>query len=548
MTRMVSNEPGQPQNNNNIIIVGGGSNNDAVTSLNSSTRPSIMTTPATSSNSNAVAYYAGNTPTSSNPVGAQLNNPVAAAVNPSTFGWSGYPLPPTPNHFAEAQMRMSAPWTFDAASAITTHNRTAAPPFYYQQHSPMLQHQSSLGTSMVEARKVKDQAKDEDISRKRKYEAADQPTTTGIDLALQGQAPKGTDTISTRAIWPRHNDPPLFSQNSSHYMSPGTADMQGGMGGSRRVSLLDHPHFTSPRGVAGMSPGAPLYLYPPPPPSAPAVHSYPSSPNPRASLDDTLMQQQQRQWQQLQQLQQWQRQQLQQQLQSSPQAAAASPTSRQHDVLRTSSFDLPGYRRDMMPDFSPKKKKKSNPEKRKDNVMSSPKSIHNSDEDYVKALALLQKRYDEASTLSTGKDGDDNDIVLIEEGDRGLLTDYFYFIMLQLKACRLTEADRTARGDKRRDVPIGFGGLQCLHCAPCPAPRKFFWSDVNRLANSFACIPDHVLTCRMCPKEVIDALLVLKDRHKSQMQSIPRGSQKHCLRKIWKKLHADDNINTESAT
>jgi hypothetical protein len=36
--------------------------------------------------------------------------------------------------------------------------------------------------------------------------------------------------------------------------------------------------------------------------------------------------------------------------------------------------------------------------------------------------------------------------------------------------------------------------------------------------------------------------------HKSQMQSIPRGSQKHCLRKIWKKLHADDNINTGSAT
>ena len=202
-----------------------------------------------------------------------------------------------------------------------------------------------------------------------------------------------------------------------------------------------------------------------------------------------------------------------------------------------------------MPGYSPnKKRKKSKPDKRKDNVMPSPKSIHSSDEDYAKALALLRKRYDEASTLSTGKDGDDNDIVLIEEGDRGLLTDYFYCIMLQLKACRLTEADRTARGDKRRDVPIGFGGLQCLHCAPCPAPRKFFWSDVNRLSNSFACIPDHVLTCRMCPKEVIDALLVLKDRHKSQMQSIPRGSQKHCLRKIWKKLHAGDNINTGSAT
>jgi hypothetical protein len=52
MTRMVSNEPGQPQNNNNIIIVGSGSNNDAITTLHSSTRPSIMTNPATSGSNN----------------------------------------------------------------------------------------------------------------------------------------------------------------------------------------------------------------------------------------------------------------------------------------------------------------------------------------------------------------------------------------------------------------------------------------------------------------------------------------------------------------
>ena len=130
---------------------------------------------------------------------------------------------------------------------------------------------------------------------------------------------------------------------------------------------------------------------------------------------------------------------------------------------------------------------------------------------------------------------------MIEEGDSDLLTDYFYFMILQLEACSMNEHDRTTRGGKRQDVAVGYGGLQCTHCASCPSPRKFFWSNVGRLANSFACIPDHVLTCKMCPEEVKDALLVLKDRHKSQMQLLPRGAQKQFLRRMWKRLHAGDN-------
>jgi len=53
--------------------------------------------------------------------------------------------------------------------------------------------------------------------------------------------------------------------------------------------------------------------------------------------------------------------------------------------------------------------------------------------------------------------------------------------------------------------------------------RKFYWSDVDRLANSFAGIPDHVLMRKLCPNDVTEALLVLKGRHHAQISMLPRG-------------------------
>jgi hypothetical protein len=122
--------------------------------------------------------------------------------------------------------------------------------------------------------------------------------------------------------------------------------------------------------------------------------------------------------------------------------------------------------------------------------------------------------------------------------------------LTQVQAPNATDTTNTRAIWQRSNYPPLFSQNSSHYMSPAWLVlewKEVEWSDVNRLSNSFACIPDHVITCRVCPKEVIDALLVLKDRHKSQMQSIPRGSQKHCLRKIWKKLHADDNINTGSA-
>jgi len=156
---------------------------------------------------------------------------------------------------------------------------------------------------------------------------------------------------------------------------------------------------------------------------------------------------------------------------------------------------------------------------------------------YDKALSLLQKRADNMPRPSSS---DDVGSTLVKEEDTTLVTDYFYFVALQLTVCRFIEEDTKTRGGKRKDVQLGYGGLQCSHCASTPSARKFFWSNVDRLANSFAEIPAHVLKCKTCPPEVTEALLALKVRHTEQMALLPRGSQKVFLRRMWRRLHDGD--------
>lgn len=129
---------------------------------------------------------------------------------------------------------------------------------------------------------------------------------------------------------------------------------------------------------------------------------------------------------------------------------------------------------------------------------------------------------------------------LVLEEDRLLLTDYFFYLMKQLRLCRFSESDRKTRGGKREKIKIGFGGLQCNHCADASNSRKFFWSNVDRLANSFAEIPGHVLKCRHCPQQAKESLFQLKQLHPEQMARLPRGSQKVFFRRMWRRLHDGD--------
>ena len=130
--------------------------------------------------------------------------------------------------------------------------------------------------------------------------------------------------------------------------------------------------------------------------------------------------------------------------------------------------------------------------------------------------------------------------ILVLPDDRLLLTKYFFYLMKQLRPVRFSESDRRTRGGKREKVKIGYGGLQCVHCVDIPQARKFFWSNVDRLANSFAEIPAHIFRCKRCPEATKNALKLLKQRHPDQMSRLPRGSQKIFFRRMWRRLHEPD--------
>jgi len=171
-------------------------------------------------------------------------------------------------------------------------------------------------------------------------------------------------------------------------------------------------------------------------------------------------------------------------------------------------------------------------------ALTSPISRQTDDATYRAAIDLLTKKSND--NVRPLIQGSDIGKALIDKSDAGPLTDYFYHMMQQLVVCRFSDEDRMTRGGKRENINIGYGGLQCIHCIDASSPRKFFWSNVNRLANSFAEIPNHVLKCKHCPENVKDALLVLKSRHADQMQMLPRGSQKDFFRRMWRRLHDGD--------
>ncbi|KAL9184625.1 hypothetical protein ACHAXT_012595 [Thalassiosira profunda] len=168
----------------------------------------------------------------------------------------------------------------------------------------------------------------------------------------------------------------------------------------------------------------------------------------------------------------------------------------------------------------------------------SPKGRTTDDATYNACVQFLaQKAVENARPIAEGSDAGRS---LVESADASLLTDYFYHMMQQLVVCRFSEKDRKTRGGKRESIQVGYGGLQCLHCVDAPGARKFYWSTVDRLANSFAEIPGHVLKCKHTPGDIKDALLALKGRHARQMQALPRGSQKVFFRRMWRRLHDGD--------
>jgi len=119
---------------------------------------------------------------------------------------------------------------------------------------------------------------------------------------------------------------------------------------------------------------------------------------------------------------------------------------------------------------------------------------------------------------------------LMYDQDKDMTTDFHYYNMMQLKMTRLTKV-----GGSRGACPMGFPGLQCIHCKV----REFFYTSADHLRNSFSHVPSHLMECPECPIEVknqIESLKLIRNKQKSLLKI---GSHKFFIDRVWERMHTD---------
>lgn len=122
---------------------------------------------------------------------------------------------------------------------------------------------------------------------------------------------------------------------------------------------------------------------------------------------------------------------------------------------------------------------------------------------------------------------------LVLEEDRPLVTDYLFLMMNQMEGCHFTELDRSGGRSKVKDFPVGFPGMQCMHCNGKAGFGRYFPSSVDALAlaNSDRNIYNHLKKCRKCPEHIRQQL---KEAKASKNK---RGSRKLFFGRVWNRIH-----------
>ena len=177
--------------------------------------------------------------------------------------------------------------------------------------------------------------------------------------------------------------------------------------------------------------------------------------------------------------------------------------------------------------------------------------------EYDRVNTVSPMVYNTSSIVTTTGLPDTNG--LVRSSDLYDSTRYMCFVISQYRKCIFQESDRHSRGGKRDNIAVGFAGLACVHCNT-PASkngavseddssiidgitdekckgRKFFWSGVDRMSNSFSEFHNHIARCRKCPSSVQYELDNLKKSHAFQKTTLKKGSTKFFLSRVWDRLH-----------
>ena len=126
---------------------------------------------------------------------------------------------------------------------------------------------------------------------------------------------------------------------------------------------------------------------------------------------------------------------------------------------------------------------------------------------------------------------------LVDPADKDSTTAFSYLLLMQMRPCVFTEADRLG---KRKNLPLGFAGLACKHCFGGYGSGRYFPSSIKTISDTsktLNVLHSHMARCRRVPKDVVDQLEITRSTHEEERGKMKFGSQKGFFAKVWSRLH-----------
>ena len=127
----------------------------------------------------------------------------------------------------------------------------------------------------------------------------------------------------------------------------------------------------------------------------------------------------------------------------------------------------------------------------------------------------------------------EKEVCFLGPEDVTILTDYLIILLTQVKKVVMTDADRT----KNREGSTLTYGLRCRHCGGLEK-GSYFPSSKKSLQACTASLHNHLLNCSHVPPNLVRAVKLSKNTHKSQL-SLPRVDQRTFFRQMWERVNGD---------
>jgi hypothetical protein len=128
---------------------------------------------------------------------------------------------------------------------------------------------------------------------------------------------------------------------------------------------------------------------------------------------------------------------------------------------------------------------------------------------------------------------------LVTPDDRLLVSEFLYTLMTQVQRVNMEESERTGN---RKSLAVGLPGIGCRHC--CQSNRKglcrLFPVRRRTLPNKINDLYEHIRRCTLCPAELKEHLVMLRQRDGSKEKT---AGEKELFDRIWVRMgHGADHI------